>query len=100
MKLIAIAVLGLLASPAAAQPSRPVILDSITYQTGPCYGVCPVYRVKVNANGTGVYEGINVTAVTGVRGSGSRRTSIAPSPGSSRRSGPRGLVSYNGAIAA
>ena len=50
-----------LPSSAAAQ------LTSITYETGPCFGACPVYRVTVNANGTGVFEGRRFTALRGTR---------------------------------
>lgn len=96
MKLIAIAVLGLLASPAAAQPSRPVILNSISYQAGPCMGGCPIYKVEVRSDGTGTFEGVNFTAVTGVR-------EFRITPDQYRAFArhlapvrPRGIVSYNG----
>ena len=49
------------ATPAAAQA------QSITYETGPCFGFCPIYRVTVNANGAGVYEGIRHVTVRGQR---------------------------------
>lgn len=51
----------LAASPAAAQG------QSITYETGPCFGFCPVYRVTVNADGTGIYEGLRHVSVRGQR---------------------------------
>ena len=41
--------------------------DSITLETGPCYGRCPVYAVMVRPDGTGVFEGKQHTAVTGER---------------------------------
>ena len=40
---------------------------SISYETGPCFGACPIYRVTVNADGTGVFEGRRWTAVEGSR---------------------------------
>jgi hypothetical protein len=54
---------GLLALPA----STAVAQSSIRYETGPCFGRCPVYRVTVRANGRGVFEGLRFTAVTGTR---------------------------------
>lgn len=52
-----------LTSAAYAQPRA----DSITYETGPCYGRCPIYAVTVRSDGTGRFEGHNFTAVRGVR---------------------------------
>ncbi|HWT12026.1 MAG TPA: DUF6438 domain-containing protein [Allosphingosinicella sp.] len=40
---------------------------SISYETGPCFGACPVYRVTVSADGRGVFEGRRFTAVEGER---------------------------------
>ena len=55
-----------LALPAAApRPATPV--ETITFETGPCFGACPVYRVTVNSNGTGTFEGRHHTAVAGMR---------------------------------
>ena len=48
-------------------PVRPVSGEAIEYQTGPCFGRCPVYRFQVNPNGTGSFTGIRFTAVTGQR---------------------------------
>lgn len=42
-------------------------VDSISYERGPCFGFCPVYRVTVRADGTGTFEGRSHTAVTGTR---------------------------------
>jgi hypothetical protein len=42
-------------------------VDSVSYETGPCFGVCPVYRVTVNRDGNGQFEGRRFTAVTGER---------------------------------
>ncbi|AQR73942.1 DUF6438 domain-containing protein [Sphingomonas sp. LM7] len=46
---------------------RPIEGDSISYETGPCFGRCPVYAVTVRPDGSGVFEGKNFTAVTGER---------------------------------
>ncbi|WP_262504033.1 DUF6438 domain-containing protein [Sphingosinithalassobacter sp. CS137] len=45
----------------------PVESESITYETGPCFGLCPVYSVTVRPDGTGTFNGIRNTAVTGER---------------------------------
>lgn len=53
-------------SACATIPSEPVPA-SISYETGPCFGRCPVYRVTVRADLTGTFEGRRFTAVTGPR---------------------------------
>jgi hypothetical protein len=70
MRAIAIAVAaaaGLLGASAAlaSEPGGPV--ETITYETGPCFGACPVYRLTVLSTGTGTFEGRRNTAVTGLR---------------------------------
>ncbi|HEV2865705.1 MAG TPA: DUF6438 domain-containing protein [Allosphingosinicella sp.] len=40
---------------------------SVSYETGPCFGACPVYRVTVNSDGSGMFEGRRFTAVEGQR---------------------------------
>lgn len=40
-------------------------VETITYETGPCFGRCPVYRVTVRSDGTGTFTGIRNTAVSG-----------------------------------
>jgi hypothetical protein len=71
MKLPAFAALAALsvAACATAPPaeSSGVGLASISYETGPCFGACPVYRVTVSADGAGRFEGRRYTAATGVR---------------------------------
>jgi hypothetical protein len=42
-------------------------LRSITYETGGCFGACPVFRLEVNADGAGLFEGRRFTAATGER---------------------------------
>jgi hypothetical protein len=54
---------AMLASAAQAQPRG----ESITYETGACFGRCPIYAVTVRADGAGRFEGRNFTAVSGVR---------------------------------
>lgn len=45
----------------------PAKVRSITYETGPCFGACPVYTVTVRADGTGLFVGRRFTTVTGNR---------------------------------
>ncbi|MES2443015.1 MAG: DUF6438 domain-containing protein [Pseudomonadota bacterium] len=47
--------------------SIPIEADSITYETGPCFGACPVYSVTVRPDGSGVFTGKRFTAVSGER---------------------------------
>lgn len=51
------------------RPGAPVAIESesISYETAPCFGTCPVYRVTMLPDGSGVFEGIRFTAVTGTR---------------------------------
>lgn len=55
--------------PSAHPPEtpRPMETDAIRYETGPCFGACPVYAVTVHPDGSGVFEGRRFTAVTGTR---------------------------------
>lgn len=53
--------------PAPTSPARPVSGEAIEYQTGPCFGSCPVYRFQVSPDGMGSFTGIRFTAVTGQR---------------------------------
>jgi hypothetical protein len=41
--------------------------EAISYETGPCFGACPVYKVKVSPDGSGTFEGRRFTAATGTR---------------------------------
>ena len=47
-----------------AAPARQVA-ESISYETGGCFGPCPVYSVTVHADGRGLFVGHRYTAVTG-----------------------------------
>jgi hypothetical protein len=69
MRKIAILLPIAMALPAAsaAQPRPATPVETIIFETGPCFGMCPVYRVVVNSNGTGTFEGRHHTAVTGTR---------------------------------
>lgn len=42
-------------------------VETIRYETGPCFGACPVYVVEVSSNGLGVFAGRQHTAVIGER---------------------------------
>ena len=63
--LILAASLAGLPAAAATRPATPV--QTITYEAGPCFGRCPVYRVTINSDGTGSFEGIRFTAASGRR---------------------------------
>jgi uncharacterized protein DUF6438 len=67
MKSLILIATALVALPAraAAPPATPA--HTITYETGPCFGRCPVYRVSVSSDGAGSFEGISFTAVAGTR---------------------------------
>jgi hypothetical protein len=57
---------ALAAAPAPAPAgARPV--ESISFETGPCFGACPVYKVTVRSDGSGFFEGRRFTSVTGTR---------------------------------
>jgi hypothetical protein len=53
--------------PGETPPPVPIESDSISYETGPCFGACPVYSVTVRPDGRGVFNGKRFTAVTGER---------------------------------
>jgi hypothetical protein len=48
---------------------RPIAIesDSIAYETGPCFGACPVYRISVSPDGSGTFDGRQHTPVQGER---------------------------------
>ncbi len=41
--------------------------ETITYATEACHGTCPVYSVTMQPDGSGVFTGVQHTAVTGER---------------------------------
>ena len=64
-----VGVLAVLTAGCTTVPNRPVAIESnsIAYETGPCFGACPVFRVSVSPDGSGIFEGRQNTAVTGER---------------------------------
>ena len=60
---MAIGVAGCVTASGAADTG----LHTISYETGPCFGACPVYRVTVDRDGIGLFEGRRFTAVEGER---------------------------------
>jgi len=52
-------------SQAGGDTARPP--QSISYETGPCFGACPVYRFTIDADGNGSFEGVRFTKVLGAR---------------------------------
>jgi hypothetical protein len=54
-------------SACAAVPADATPAETIAFETGPCFGACPVYRVTVSSDGSGRFEGRRFTAVTGTR---------------------------------
>lgn len=67
MKSTAFLLAAALAAPASAQPPARGPVESISYQTSPCFGRCPVYTVTVYSNGRATFDGVRFTAVTGAR---------------------------------
>ena len=67
MKSIGIIALALAALPACATAPPATPVQTIYFETGPCFGTCPVYRFHVNSDGSGDFEGIRFTAFTGSR---------------------------------
>ncbi|MEZ0243018.1 MAG: DUF6438 domain-containing protein [Sphingomonas sp.] len=53
--------------PGGPPPAESAGVETISYETGPCFGACPVYRVTVSSDGTGVFTGIRHTQVIGER---------------------------------
>ncbi len=53
--------------PQLTQPPKPTNFENlvITLERTPCYGMCPVYKLKVFGDGTVVYEGERFVNVTG-----------------------------------
>lgn len=60
-----IAIAALAVSGCATTPGASVATESIVYETGPCFGACPVYRVTVGSDGRGLFEGMRFTPTTG-----------------------------------
>jgi hypothetical protein len=67
MKRMFLAVLPVLVLSGAVQVQARPPVESITFETGACFGTCPVYQVTVRADGTGIFTGQRYTAVQGER---------------------------------
>lgn len=64
LALIALSLTGCVTAAGAAPEGS---TETISYETGPCFGACPIYKVTVNRDGSGLFEGRRFTAVTGER---------------------------------
>ena len=51
----------------AGRPGVAQAVETIRYQTSPCFGACPVYAVTVSSDGAGTFEGKRFTAIAGER---------------------------------
>lgn len=51
-------------APPAAHHS-PNALESIRYETSPCFGTCPIYNVTVSSAGKGIFQGQRFTSANG-----------------------------------
>jgi hypothetical protein len=67
MKTLGLIALALSALPASASAAPATPVRTISFETGACFGRCPVYRFHINSDGGGVFEGIRFTAFTGSR---------------------------------
>jgi hypothetical protein len=65
-KVLTLAILVGLAASTTAVAGVPRA-TTVIYETGPCFGFCPVYRVSVTASGHGLFTGIRNTKVIGKR---------------------------------
>lgn len=67
MRALAVAGLAMLAVPAAAPAQPPDAIRSISFSVSACMRYCPIYSVTVQADGSGVFNGEDYTAVRGER---------------------------------
>ena len=97
MRIAAIGMLAmaLIAVSGAAERLGPTSVQSISYETGACFGTCPVYRVTVRSNGTGQFEGRRHTAVTGTRNFRLSRAQFLAFSGHLASYRPRGVEEIN-----
>ncbi|WP_129791174.1 DUF6438 domain-containing protein [Sphingosinicella sp. CPCC 101087] len=68
MRKFALAVVVLIVGACATLPPPDGLagtVRSISYETGPCFGACPVYRLTVSADGEGRFVGSRFTAASG-----------------------------------
>lgn len=54
-------------SGATSVADRPAAIETISYEVGPCFGFCPVYKAAVSSDGRVVFDGERHTAVLGSR---------------------------------
>lgn len=66
MRTMMLAAVAAVTLASGAQAQRRAV-ETISYETGPCFGACPVYRVEVSSDGRGVFTGRRFTAVAGER---------------------------------
>jgi hypothetical protein len=64
---LAAAALGLAGCVTATGSPPEASVESISYETGPCFGACAIFKVTVDRNGAGIFEGRRFTAITGER---------------------------------
>jgi hypothetical protein len=65
--LLAVGLLVPLAACATVPTAAMTLPGRISYETGPCFGACPVYKVTIDRNGQGLFEGRRFTTVQGER---------------------------------
>ena len=97
MRIAAIGLLAsvLIAAPGAGQRRGPTTVHSISYETGACFGTCPIYRVTVRSNGTGQFEGRRFTTAEGVRNFRLSRSQFLAFAGHLASYRPRGVEEIN-----
>jgi hypothetical protein len=64
---LALAALSLAGCVTAAGAVPESSVESISYETGPCFGACAIFKITVDRSGAGIFEGRRFTAVTGER---------------------------------
>lgn len=59
MRMIALLAAGLLAACSQTPPpsSQPSPVQSVDFETTPCFGSCPVFKIRLFSDGKGEYEG-------------------------------------------
>ncbi|MCM8557178.1 DUF6438 domain-containing protein [Sphingomicrobium sediminis] len=77
----------------AKRPDPP----KIVYETTPCFGTCPVYRLGVDGDGLAVFEGMQHTAMKGQRMFAVRPAEFAAFSAALAPYRPDGSVEYVGA---
>ena len=65
MRIVALIALGLLASCSDERPRQAQTPQSVDFETTPCFGSCPVFKVRLFSDGKGEYEGGRFVAQKG-----------------------------------